>query len=72
MAVNNTGRPELVISGDQLDAPYPKPGRAGGQLAGTINIMLPEGGTVADAFSELTFRLRAAQQQSWTGGNPYG
>jgi len=27
---------------------------------------------VADAFTELTFRLRAAQQQSWTGGNPYG
>ena len=74
LAVNNTGRPELVITGDQLDAlsKAGPGGRAGGQLAGTINIMLPEGGTVADAFSELTFRLRAAQQQSWTGGNPYG
>ena len=71
---NDTGRPELVISGDQLDAltKAGPGGRAGGQLAGTINIMLPEGGTVADAFSELTFRLRAAQHQSWTGGNPYG
>jgi len=43
-----------------------------GQLANVLNIMLPEGGTLAQAFAELSFRLRVAQQQGWTGVMPGG
>ncbi len=44
----------------------------GGSLAHILNIMLPEGGTLAQAFAELSFRLRVAQQQGWAGSMPGG
>ena len=47
-------------------------GPHGGQLANVLNIMLPEGSTLAQAFTELSFRLRVAQQQGWAGAMPGG
>ena len=48
----------------------PGGGTATARLADTINLMLPEGTTLAQAFTELSWQLRVAQmQQSW---GPHG
>jgi phage-related protein len=65
VAVNSTGMPEAVLSPGQSRALLG--GGGGGRLASVINIMLPEGTTVAQAINELTFALRVSDQQALAG-----
>jgi hypothetical protein len=43
------------------------PAGSGGMLANNLSIMMPEGASLAAAFTELNFRLKVAQQQGWAG-----
>jgi len=45
----------------------PGPAGSGGVLANNLSIMMPEGASLAAAFTELNFRLKVAQQQGWAG-----
>ena len=54
--------PEWVVP-----AGSPGPAMGGGVLANNLSIMMPEGSTLAAAFTELNFRLKVAQQQGWAG-----
>jgi SLT domain-containing protein len=69
MVLNKTGRPEPVLTGEQWDkltAAVRQPGTT--QLAGTLNVTLPEGGTLTAALHELDYKLRAARLQGFLGG----
>jgi cell wall-associated NlpC family hydrolase len=66
VAINNTGMPEAVLSPADSRSLLSR-GMSGGRLASVINIMLPEGTSVAAALSELTFRMRVSDQQALTG-----
>jgi NlpC/P60 family/Transglycosylase SLT domain len=66
VAINSTGMPEAVLSPADSRSLLSR-GMSGGRLASVINIMLPEGTTVAQALSELTFRMRVSDQQALTG-----
>lgn len=66
MVMNATGRPEPVLTGDQWDALTSAIAGGGtSQLAGTVNIMLPEGTSLTSALNELDFKLRAARLQGF-------
>ena len=64
VALNNTGMPEAVLSPAQSQQLLHG---GSGRLAGVINIMLPEGTTVAQALTELTFLMRVSDQQALAG-----
>ena len=71
LAFNATGSHEAVLTPDQSRAlvSVAEGLRTSGQSAqgpligGDVNMMLPEGTTVAQALQEMTFRLRVAQMQ---------
>jgi hypothetical protein len=70
MVTNATGRPEPVLTGEQWDALTAAVAGGGGtsQLAGTVNIMLPEGASLTSALNELDFKLHAARMQGFLAG----
>lgn len=77
LGINQLTRPEAVLTPRQSEAfvsmaqaaeAFSKMG--GGSLMGDVHIMLPEGGTVADAMHEIDFQLRVAQQRGFSGVIP--
>jgi phage-related protein len=81
VARNSTGMREAVITPSQSQAFTMLARVAEGmtarndylakrQIAEVLNIMLPEGTSVAQAMSELTFRMRVAEQQGFAGALP--
>jgi SLT domain-containing protein len=81
-AINQTGMREAVITPAQSQAftalaRYAEGSMQGGghsggkrQIAEVINLMLPEGTTVAQAMQELYFRLQVSEMQGFAGAVP--
>jgi hypothetical protein len=65
---------QYMIGGNGPEWVTPAGGQAGGgsKLAENLSIMMPEGSTLAAAFTELNFRLKVAQQQGWAGELVHG
>lgn len=80
LSVNATRRPEAVLTHRQSSAfiemaeaaRMAAQGRMGGSMLRDLYLMMPEGTSVAQAMTELNFRLQVAAQQGFAGMMPGG
>ena len=72
LVYNGTGRPEGVLTGEQLDRLTGAANRGGGgdgALIGSLNLSVPDGASARDVVDELSFALRHTQRGIHARGN---